>query len=423
MTNHLKLILTLAACISWSKMSYAQNMAARNVIFEKIDSVIANAIKEQAFPGAVLYATHEKEVLLFRSYGYHTYDSSRRVDNGDIYDLASVTKVSAGTLALMKLYEEGLIKLDDPINKYVPEISGKRGKATLREILAHQSGWRSWIPYHNRIRDKEGRLKKKFVSDRPTEKYDFQLADNKYLRKDFYRFIKRMIAKAEYDSSKPYTYSGLFFYLIPEIVENLSGLTFEDYLNANFYRPMGLSTLKFNPLRFYKDSLIAPTEVDTFFREQPIHGYVHDEGAIMMRGISANAGLFGNAQDVGDLWSLFLNEGKFQDTFLLEPSTIQLFTTVQYPNNDNRRGLGFDKPLLIYDKEKSSVAKSASGRSYGHSGYTGPLVWADPESDLLFVFLCNRVYPSRNQRKIYELNVRPTLHEYLYQAISPTDRP
>ncbi len=385
--------------------------------FQKIDSLINEGIRNRAFPGAVLYVTKADSVYWHKAYGFHTYDSIRQVRKHHLYDLASITKVTAATLALMKLYEEGAYELDDQIRSYFPELKGKRGKVTFRMLLAHQSGWQSWIAYHSQIRDRRGSLKKKYVSDSPNERYNLRLAEDKYLRKDFYRHIKGYIKKADFDPDQGYVYSGLFFYLVPELVEKLSGQDYVTYLKQNFYTPLEAETLTFNPLGAFPDSLIVPTEVDTFFREEPIHGWVHDEGAIMMGGISGNAGLFGNAEDLAKVWKMLMRRGRTRDTTLFKHQTVDLFTTVQYPAEGNRRGLGFDKPLLEYDSLKSSVAKSASVRSFGHTGYTGPIVWADPDRELLFIFLCNRVYPTRNQRMLYEMNIRPTIHQWLYDAL------
>lgn len=410
-------LFSLLSIILLSEFSYSQDNPSSFDEIGKIDSVMRVSIENFAFPGGVIYAQYKDSVILHKAYGYHTYDSVVAVEEDHIYDLASVTKVTAATLALMKLYDNGLIHLDDKVSKYFPRIKGERGKVSIRSILAHQSGWRSWIPYHMEIRDKQGRLKQKFVASEKSEKYDFELSPGKYLRSDFYKYIKKMISKAEFDPSQGYVYSGMFFYLVPELVQKLVGIPFWKYLQDNFYTPVGATSLGFNPLERFALSEIVPTEVDTFFREVPIHGFVHDEGAIMMRGVSGNAGLFSNAADLAKVWSLFLNRGSVQDSTYLQEQTVDLFTTAQFPNNNNRRGLGFDKPLLEYDSLKSSVAYSASARSYGHSGYTGPLVWADPDKELLFIFLSNRVYPTRNHRMIYELNVRPTLHQLIYDMV------
>lgn len=399
---------------------YAQGLEIETnfeILTNKIDSVVIDAINQQAFPGCIIYASHKDSIIFFQSYGYHTYDSLRRVAVNDIYDLASVTKVMGATLALMKLYENGEIRLDDPLRDYIDGIGRKIGRLTIREVLAHQAGLYPWIPFYKESQKKNGKFKNKTIKYGWDEQYEYPLSDSLFLYQDFYKKIKKMIRKSEVSDVKKYRYSGLFFYLIPEMVERLSGEKYENYLANHFYDSLGAETLGFNPLNKFSSSQIVPTEIDTFFRYTNIHGVVHDEGAIMMKGISGNAGLFGNAMDVAKVWSMLLNEGTYDSVQYLKPQTIDLFTTAQYPNNENRRGLGFDKPLLEYDSIISSVAKSASYRSYGHSGYTGTLVWADPENDLLFVFLSNRVYPSRLNTNLYKLNVRPTIHQFIYDYV------
>ena len=386
-------------------------------ILTKIDSVIMMGISESAYPGGVLLVQHMDSILVKKPYGFHTYDSLKNVQVDDIYDLASVTKVTAATLAMMKLYDQGKIDLDARVKKYVPGLGfSPQGKASIRSTLAHQAGWRSWIPYYQDMM-KDGEYKSRFFQTDSSANFPIKIRDSLYLTKKHYDYIKRQIKKAEFDETKGYEYSGLFFYLIPEIVESISGKTIDEFLQDEFYEALGAETIGYNPMERFPLERIVPTEVDTFFRMSPIHGTVHDEGAITMGGVSGNAGLFSNAEDLAKVWSILINNGVQDTTKYLSPQVIDLFTTIQYPNNDNRRGLGFDKPMLVYEKESSSVAERASFRSFGHTGYTGPIVWADPEEDLLFIFLCNRVYPSRNQRKIYELGIRPTIHAYCYELI------
>ncbi|MEQ6168952.1 serine hydrolase [Ekhidna sp. MALMAid0563] len=387
-------------------------------LHQNMDTVIFEAIRAEAFPGCVVYASKGDSVFFLKSYGYHTYDSTRRVAVNDIYDLASITKVVGGSLAMMKLYEDGLINLDDPIGDYIDKIGRRVGRVTFREALAHQGGLYPWIPYHLEARRKNGAFKNKTVTNEIDEDYTYPLTDSLYLYSDFYSKIKKMIRRSKVSKEKKYRYSGLFFYLIPELVKNLTDTSYQDYLKANFYEPLGAETLTFNPLDQFKLNQIVPTEVDTFFRMEPIHGKVHDEGAIMMQGVSGNAGLFSNASDLAKVFRMFINDGKADSLQLLKPNTIQLFTTAQYSNNENRRGLGFDKPLLEYDSVRSSVAKDASFKSYGHTGYTGTLAWADPENDLIFIFLTNRVYPSRTHRALYNMNVRPTIHQLIYDYLN-----
>ncbi|MEO9873008.1 serine hydrolase domain-containing protein [Ekhidna sp.] len=390
---------------------------AYELLHHKVDSVVSSAIQSEAFPGCVIYAAKGDSVFFLSSYGHHTYDSLRRVAVNDIYDLASVTKVAGGTLAMMKLYEEGFYNLDDPIGAFVDGLRNNIGELTFREILSHQAGLYPWIPYYDESKKKNGKYRSKSISDINGSDYNFPLSDSLFLHKDFYLKIKKMIRKSEVSKQKSYRYSGLFFYLIPELVKSLTDTSYQDYLDYHFYNPIRAETLTFNPLDKFGKNRIAPTEIDTFFRMKSIHGRVHDEGAIMMKGISGNAGLFSNAEDLGKLFKVFLQDGRYDSAHLLNPSTIQLFTSSQYPNNGNRRGLGFDKPLLKYDSIRSSVAKSASFKSYGHTGYTGTIAWADPESDLIFIFLTNRVYPSRTNRALYDLNVRPSIHQLIYNYL------
>lgn len=407
----LTLLLTTCGYFSFSQIS-----DTRNEIIARIDSVISSSIQKEAFPGAVLLVANRDSMLLQKAYGFQTYDSVRRVQNYHLFDLASVTKVTAGTLALMKLYDQGLISLDQPLKKYVKGFTlNKRGKSTLRRLLSHSSGWRSWIPYYQQMIKGPGEYKRRFFSDTYSEKYSVPIKDDLFLKSNSYNYLKRKIKRADLKDESNYVYSGLFSYLIPELTLRATDTLFNTFLESNFYAPLGATSLTFNPLEKFPDSLIVPTEIDTFFRMEPIRGHVHDEGAILMNGISGNAGLFGTAIDVYKVWNMFLNDGRIDSTTYLSGGVIDLFTTMQYPNENNRRGLGFDKPLINYDEQKSSVDKEASLQSYGHSGYTGPLVWADPKNDIIFVFLCNRVYPNRLQRQIYELNVRPVLHGLSYE--------
>ena len=395
---------------------FSVNAQTFETLRNNIDSVVSEAIRAEAFPGCVVYASKGDSVMFIRSYGYHTYDSTRRVAVNDIYDLASVTKVVGGTLALMKLYDDGKFALDDPIGDYIEKL-GKFGKVTFREALAHQGGLYPWIPYYQEVRKSNGKYKSKTISTITSEDYPYALSDSLYLHAEFYNKIKKMIRKSDVSREKKYRYSGLFFYLIPELVKLMTDTLYEDYLDENFYLPLDAKTLTFRPLEKYSSHQIPPTEIDTFFRMEPIHGRVHDEGAIMMKEVSGNAGLFSNADDLAKVFRMLIYKGRVDTMQLLSPQTVELFTTTQYPNNNNRRGLGFDKPLLVYDSIASSVAKSTSFRSYGHSGYTGTLAWADPDEELVFIFLTNRVYPSRTYRGIYQLNVRPTIHQFIYDYL------
>ena len=231
--------------------------------------------------------------------------------------------------------------------------------------------------------------------------------------RDRYKGIK----KSKLRENADYKYSGLSFLLYPDLIQEKTGLPFDTFLYETFYKPIGADRLVFNPTKYFPLSEIVPTELDTFFRQQLVQGTVHDENASMLNGISSNAGLFGNALDLGKLLQLFLNKGTYAGKRYLKASTVEEFTRCQFCEEGNRRGLGFDKPLIEYDAKAAYIAKSASPESYGHSGFTGTFYWVDPTEDLIVIFLSNRVYPTRASRQLYSLNIRPSLHEVVYEAI------
>ena len=385
-----------------------------------IAEIMKQAIDSMAFPGAQVLIAKNGLVFYHQGFGYQTYDKINAIDTTDIYDLASVTKTTASTLALMKLYDLGLFDPDKTMGDYFPKVAkGKKKHLVMRDVLAHQAGLKAWIPYWSESQRRNGKYKNKTVSRDSSAKYPYRISEAElFMHKDFIeKKIYKMIRKSKVSKDKKYVYSGLTFYLIPELVKRLSGKSFDQFLYDEFYVPLEATTLRFNPKEEFDLDRIVPTEVDSFFRMEALHGDVHDEGAAMMRGISGNAGLFSRAGDLAKVYQMLLNGGSFEGKTYLKASTIQEFTDCQFCEVGNRRGLGFDKPLVAYDANISSVAKGVSPESFGHTGYTGTLVWADPANDLLFIFLSNRVYPTRNNSKIYQLNVRPNIHNLVYELL------
>lgn len=389
-------------------------------LYSGIEAIVNEALDSAAFPGCQILLAQGGQVFYYRSFGYHTYDSLRNVTNHDLYDLASITKVTAATLALMKLYDDGKFDPDQNLGYYFPFLArSDKANLSMRKVLAHHAGLKNWIPYYAESQRRNGKYKRKTLSGDSSDLYPYRIPGSTYfLHRDYKeKKLYKMIRKSDLYENEEFVYSGLVFYLIPDLVQRLTGQSFESYLHNNFYEPIGAETLGFLPLlRFDKDHIV-PTEVDTFFRMNKLHGVVHDEGAAMMLGVSGNAGLFSNAWDLAKIFQMLINEGTYGGNKYLKEETIEEFSRCQYCDLDNRRGLGFDKPLIEYDSIKSSVARFASPNSYGHSGYTGTLVWADPDHDLIFVFLANRVYPTRINRKIYQLNVRPRIHDLVYDLI------
>ncbi len=384
----------------------------------RIDSVVMVGLDSLAYPGAQVLIAKDGKVVFHKAYGYLTYDSSRKVALEDIYDLASITKVTGPLPAIMKLYGEGKIDLDAPFSKYWPDFEGTdKARMTVREVLAHYARLKPYIVYWQDTKKKNGRFKRKYIRSEATEKFPIEVTEDLYLRHNYReKGIYKAIRKSKLEDKKSYKYSGLAFYLFPEIIENLTGENYLEYGRQQFYLPLGAQTLTYKPLSLFSPDRIVPTENDDFFRMKQLHGTVHDEGAAMMDGVSGNAGLFSTANDLAKLFQMYLQWGSYGGEEYIKESAVKEFASCQYCDEGNRRGLGFDKPL-IENRANGSTAADASDATFGHSGYTGTYAMADPERGLLMIFMSNRVYPTRDNRKLYQLNIRPAIHQILYDAL------
>lgn len=390
-------------------------------LYRRVDSLMDLGIRNQAFPGAQVLVAFRGKTIFHRSYGYHTYDSLQPVGNADLFDLASVTKVTATLPALMKLVEEGNLDLDAPFSRYWKPWRHRRDKKelTLREILAHQAGLVPYIVYLNQVRGENG-LKHRFIRHKPSGRFSHQAYEDLYVKDGFVRKMYRMANRSEVSDQKQYLYSGLAFLLFPKVVENQTGMPFEQYLEQNFYKPLGCDSLLFRPALRYPREAVVPTEYDSLYRRDLTWGWVHDENASLMGGISGNAGLFGTAEDLAVLMQLYANYGVLGGRRLLDSATVREFARVQFPENGNRRGLGFDKPMLGNSNlpgAEAYPAPSAGPGSFGHSGFTGTFVWADPENQLVYIFLSNRVHPSREHQALYSLGLRTRTQQVFYEAL------
>jgi beta-N-acetylhexosaminidase len=309
-----------------------------------------------------------------------------------------------------------LFDIDGTLGDYLPYFNkGDKKDIKLRRILSHNARLKAWIPYWTTTIKKNGKYKNKTLSQDSSALYSIKLTDDLFLYNDYKSKIYKMIRKSELLEDDKYVYSGLSFYLYPEIVSKQTNQDFETYLKNTFYRPLGATTVTYNPYKHFSLDRIIPTEVDTFFRNVPLHGRVHDEGAAMMDGVSSNAGLFASTNDLAKIMQMYLNMGTYGNEQFISKNTMGKFTFCHYCEEGNRRGLAFDKPVLE-NKEEGSTAIEAGMSSFGHSGYTGTFVWVDPESEILFVFMSNRVFPTRNNSKISQLNIRPSIHQSIYDA-------
>ena len=369
-----------------------------------IDSLIHNSIKLKAFPGAQLYFK-KGNFIYNKSYGYHTYDSINKLKEHHLFDLASLTKTFAGSLSIMKLVEKYDLDINSPISKYLADFKRTPlGKSKLKDLLSHTAGWRPYISHHFSLIKKNGNLKNRFISKNKKNNY-LPLTKNLYVKSNYIKTIKKRIQKTKLAEAGNYNYSGLFFCLIPEIVENISESNFERFLDENFYSHFN-NSITFNPLRKNELNNIFPTEFDLTFRGELVHGTVHDETAALMGGVSANAGLFASAKDLAKL----LNIISKKNSPLINDDIFQLFTENQIKNDTiNNRGLGFDKVRYVSNGTEIYPHPKLSKKSFGHTGFTGTMYWADKQNDLIFVFLTNSVYPNRDKNTLSELEVRRKL--------------
>lgn len=385
---------------------------------DSIRNIVEEGIAEEAFPGANVLVAKDGKIIFHESYGYWTYDSLRPVQKEDIYDYASVTKITATLPVLMKLYGDGKFDLDAPLKAYFPKMRwSDKANLTFREMLAHQAGLQPGIVHWRKTIKENGAFKNRTFKRDSSKQYSIKITNDLWLHRKYKQKVYRAIKKSDVEGNPSYRYSGLIFYLLPEIIENIVEEDFETYVQREIYQKIGANTITFNPLKQFNLNQIVPTEQDTFFRKMQVQGFVHDEGAGMMGGVSGNAGLFSNIEDLAKLMQLYLNKGTYNGTQLFSAEAFDEFNRYQYPEKENRRGLGFDKPLLEFDANQSYVAESASPESFGHSGYTGTFVWADPAHDLIFILFSNRVYPDRSNRNLYKLNIRPRLHQVVYDAM------
>lgn len=393
----------------------------------QVDSLVNVGITQGAFPGCVVQMAKDGKIIFRKAYGQHTYDASlgaepKPIQLDDLFDMASVTKVSTSTPALMRLVDEGKFNLDGKMADYLPGFK-KSNKANLRwrDVLTHQAGLKAWIPFWRDTKNEDGSWKPKTFRNEKSARYSIEVTDSLYLFRRYPRTIFEQIRDSPLNEKKTagtpeYVYSDLSFILYPQIVKRLTGENFEDYLKETFYRPLGAASLTYNPRRFYKLNRIVPTEYDSLFRKTLIWGRVHDEGAAMLNGLSGHAGLFGTANDLMKLFEMYRQKGLYAGQRFISTKTIAEFTRYQFPELGNRRGLGFEKPSFTFT---GNAPRSATKDSFGHSGFTGTFVWVDPDPayNLSYVFLSNRVYPTRNNNKISTLNTRTNVAEALYQAI------
>lgn len=426
------------------RFTFPEYLGISSDSLDRIDYLAENSIKGQAAPGMQVLVIKDGNVIFQRAYGHHTYDREMPVLNTDIYDLASVTKVAATTIACMMLYDQGRLKLDTVLSAYLPGLDRSELKnVKIRDILLHRAGFPAVPPVFKYIRavqkfkkykgkggpivniqspqdslmgqlmpkDENDTLYRYAYSETEDELYTLPVGEEIFLREDMLDSIYKLVTKTKLISPIEYKYSDMSMYIMMQVIQHITGKSLDEYLELGIYRSMGLYTMGFNPLKKFDKNVIIPTEQDDLFRKQLIHGYVHDPTASILGGVSGHAGLFSNALDLATLMQMVLNGGSYGGRTYFSAETVKLFTSTQ---PGSHRGLGWDHQ---YPSGNPMCADSSSVYTYGHTGFTGTCVWVDPQHQLIYVFLSNRVYPTAENKKLQTTAIRQRIHQVIYDAI------
>jgi len=431
-----------------SRLQYAlpEEKGMSSAILAQIDSIAEQAVLQQATPGCQVLVARKGAVVYEKSFGYYTFDKKQPVTNASLYDLASITKVAASTVSLMRLTDESRFELSEPLDTYLPYLdSTNKGDLLLSDILTHQARLHPWIPFYltlitgyddpevDIISTKESKefsvragnnfyirtgysFRDSLLSDTVSDLFSIEVAKDVYLNKWFVDSMFCRIDQSKLREKKEYKYSDLGYYYIKKLIEDITGVPLQKYVDSVFYQQLGAHRMGYLPLERFGVDEIVPTEDDPIFRRQLLQGYVHDPGAAMLGGVGGHAGLFSNANDLAKLLQMLLNGGVYGNKMFLYSTTIDKYTSCPYCAEGNRRGFGFDKPNPDPDAV-SPVCENASPHSFGHTGFTGTIVWADPDEELIYIFLSNRICPTSDNKKIYALDVRPSIQRVLYNAI------
>jgi CubicO group peptidase (beta-lactamase class C family) len=352
-----------------------------------------------------------------KAYGNYEYNKEQPATTATVYDLASLTKIFATTLAVMKLQEQRKIGLHKKISHYLPETKGTdKGKISIEKLLLHEAGLLPTISFYKMIPDTERLPEKGYFSSNRSDSFPVRVANKYYLRRGYEKQMMQAILTSPLQQPGKYVYSDNDFILLGKIVERIAGMSLDEYVQAQFYQPMHLNSLGYKPLQKMDMEMIAPTEYDTLFRYQLLRGDVHDPGAAMMGGVAGHAGLFGTAYDLYVLMQMMMNHGEYEGRRYLKHKTIDHFS--KYKSRGSRRGLGFDKPEKDNASRKEPYpAAEVSGKTFGHLGFTGTCAWADPENGIICIVLSNRLYPDGNGL-FNKMNIRGKIVSAAFKAFS-----
>ena len=399
-------------------ISLPEELGIASKDLNQIDVIAQKGIDAGAYPGCQVLVAVDDKIIWHKAYGKQGYETtSPNINLQSMYDIASVTKIAASTLLAMEQHSKGKFALDQTIGAYIPEVTGQSpfGALKIREIMAHQAGLTPWIPFYKRTLS-DGTWKSNVYKSSRSDDFSIEVAKDMYIHKNYKDSMYAQIMRSELGSKK-YVYSDLCYYFTQPILERLIGESQASYLRRNIYLPLGLNRMLYQPLKNFADTQVVPTEEDQTFRKQLLRGYVHDPGAAMLGGVAGHAGIFANAWSLANVMQLFLNKGQMGGMNFFSEATYAEFTKQQYPGN--RRGAGFDRPNA---SGGGTCDELASQQSFGHSGFTGTLAWADPKNKVIFIFLSNRVHPSQDNWKLRDLNIRTDMQHVVYEALAKRGR-
>lgn len=380
-----------------------------------IDSLVSKGLSEKMFPGAQVLVARKGKVIYQKNFGYHDYDKKIKVEDTTIYDLASLTKILAALPLLMDLTEKKELNIDSKLAEILPEYQGSnKANITIKDMLSHYARLRPWIPFHSATLENKNGPSSKYYSKIADKDFNIKVAENLYLRQDYPDTIYKIIKESPLLSKLEYKYSDLPFYILKPFFEKKYGKPMEQIVQDEFYHSIGANHLTYLPLYKFSKNNIPPTEQDNVFRKQRIQGYVHDQGAAMLGGVSGHAGLFSNANDVAKMMQMFLWKGFYGGERFFNPETFDLYNNCYYCSKKVRRGVGFDKPQL---GSVGPTCGCVSMTSFGHGGFTGTFTWADPDFEIVYVFLSNRTFPDAENRKLIRSDLRSKIQEVIYDAI------
>ena len=395
--------------------SSPENVGMNAEILSKIDGIANKAINGKMTPGIQVLVARKGKVIYQKSFGYHTYDKTIKVQNSDIYDVASLTKIMATLPNVMVQYDHQKINLETTLGTMLP-IFKNSNKATInfKDLLSHYAGLAAGIPFYKATMDKSSFPSEVYFRKISEEQFSKKMADSLFIRNDFCDTIMKMIVKSKIALKKEYKYSDLTFMILKDYLEKTTSKTLDVLIQENFYRSLGMNNSSFNPLEKFDKNRIPPTENDTYFRRQLLQGYVNDLSAALEGGVSGHAGVFSNAMDVAKIMQLYLQKGKYGDQQYFSEKTFDDFNTCYFCAAGNRRGVGFDKPQL---GAEGPTCGCASMTSFGHTGYTGTMAWADPDAQIVYVFLSNRTFPIAGTNRLSKENIREDIQKVIYEAI------